>query len=52
MMFTYTGICYFSGLIILISYVFTNHWLKEVLRFSNSSNRLFFYLSMPIDNTK
>ena len=49
MMFTSTGICYFLGLIVLISYVFTNHWLKEVLRFSNSSNLLsFIYPSRSI----
>ena len=42
MMFTYIDICYFLGLIVLISYVFTNHWLIEILRFSNSSDLLFF----------
>ena len=42
MMFTYIDICYFLGLIVLISCVFKNHWLKEILRFSNSSNLLFF----------
>ena len=42
MLFTYTDICYFLGLIVLISYAFTNYWLKEILRFSNSPNLLFF----------
>ena len=28
-MFAYIDICYFLGLIGLISYVLTNHWLKE-----------------------
>ena len=42
MMFPYTDSCYFLGLIVLISYVFRNHWLKEILRFSNSSNILIF----------
>ena len=49
MMFTYIDTCYFLRLIVLISYVFTNHWLKDILRCSNSSNLL--YLYMPIDNT-
>ena len=42
MMFRYVDICYFLGLIVLISYVFTIHWLIEMLMFSNSSNLLFF----------
>ena len=29
MMFTYIDISLFLGLIVLISYVFTTHWLKE-----------------------
>ena len=52
MMFTYIDIRYFLGLVALISYVFTNHWLKEILRFSKSSNLFFFfYLPIPIDNS-
>ena len=38
MMIKYVDICYFLG----VSYVFRNHWLKQILRFSNSSNLLFF----------
>ena len=52
MMFTYIDICFVLGLIVLISYVFTSHWLKEISRFSNSSNLLLFYLSTPIDTTR
>ena len=47
MMFTYTGICYFLGLIVLISYVFTNHWLKEILRFQTVL--IFYFLSIHAD---
>ena len=40
MMFKYIDICYFLGLIVLLSYASTNHWLKEILKFSSSSNLL------------
>ena len=42
MMFTYIDVCYFLVLTVLIGYVLINRWLKEILRFSNSSNLLFF----------
>ena len=51
MMFTYIDIRYFLGLIALISYVFTNHWLKEILRFQRVLIFYFFYLPIPIDNS-
>ena len=46
MIFTYIDISYFLGWIVLISFVFTNHWLKEILRFSNSSSH---FLSIHAD---
>ena len=38
----YIDICCFLQIVILISYVFANHWLKKILRFSNSSKLLSF----------
>ena len=47
MMFTYIDVRYFLGLIVLISYVFTNHWLKEILRFQTVL--IFYFLSIHAD---